>query len=455
MAQLSDRRHPRPGEEQLYTFINVFGLAIGLAACLMLLLYVRYEIELRRLAARRRARLPAPGLGPRRGQRAAGRDRSRPPIVSGASAEEGFPAVRACRLRPRTARRSSSRTARRRAARISSTSTGRCSTCFSFRFLRGDRRTALASPGTIVLTEAEAREAVRHRRPGRQDPDDDRRGQGHRLSDHRRGRGLPRHSHLALSIVARFDPATFFGRPGGFPDRVDAEERLGLCQARARASTSPRSPGRCRPGRSATFPTRSSAASASIPATTTTGGWSTSATSISAWRSEAGCGRATTGGRSSPSRSWPALILAHGGGQLHQPRHRPRQPARPRGRACARCSGRRGASSSSSSSANRCWSRRSRCCSRWRWSSSSCRCSIAFLEVEIDVHYFGAGGLLAADPRPGAAGRRRRRPLSGFLPVALPAGHGAQGEQVVGRCAGHRPAAQRCSSSASSPSRSA
>jgi putative ABC transport system permease protein len=30
-------------KNKTYAFINIFGLAIGLAACLMILLYVRYE----------------------------------------------------------------------------------------------------------------------------------------------------------------------------------------------------------------------------------------------------------------------------------------------------------------------------------------------------------------------------------------------------------------------------
>ena len=29
--------------DRMYAFINIFGLAVGLAACLILLLYVRYE----------------------------------------------------------------------------------------------------------------------------------------------------------------------------------------------------------------------------------------------------------------------------------------------------------------------------------------------------------------------------------------------------------------------------
>ena len=31
-------------KNKTYTFINIFGLAIGMAACLMILLFVRYEL---------------------------------------------------------------------------------------------------------------------------------------------------------------------------------------------------------------------------------------------------------------------------------------------------------------------------------------------------------------------------------------------------------------------------
>ena len=32
-------------KNETYAFINIFGLGVGLAACLMLLLYVRYEMS--------------------------------------------------------------------------------------------------------------------------------------------------------------------------------------------------------------------------------------------------------------------------------------------------------------------------------------------------------------------------------------------------------------------------
>ena len=43
MAELLDGRGSGPGQEQDLFHINIAGLAIGMAACIMILLYVRYE----------------------------------------------------------------------------------------------------------------------------------------------------------------------------------------------------------------------------------------------------------------------------------------------------------------------------------------------------------------------------------------------------------------------------
>ena len=56
-------------KNKTYAFINIFGLAIGLAACLMLLLYVRYETQLRPLAAQCGEHLPVPEPLPRQADR--------------------------------------------------------------------------------------------------------------------------------------------------------------------------------------------------------------------------------------------------------------------------------------------------------------------------------------------------------------------------------------------------
>ena len=79
----------------------------------------------------------------------------------------------------------------------------------------------------------------------------------------------------------------------------------------------------------------------------------------------------------------------------------------------------------------------------------------SFLDADLAMTYFGAGRHAAADPAADPAGRRGRRHLSGLLSVALPAGAGAQGEQVVGRGRRLRTAAQRPGRSPSSRCRSA
>ena len=49
-------------KSRTYSIINIAGLAIGMAACVLILLYVRYERELRQLASQCAKYLPAPGL---------------------------------------------------------------------------------------------------------------------------------------------------------------------------------------------------------------------------------------------------------------------------------------------------------------------------------------------------------------------------------------------------------
>ena len=49
-------------KSRTYSIINIAGLAIGMAACLMILLFIRYETELRPLAPGRREHVSVPGL---------------------------------------------------------------------------------------------------------------------------------------------------------------------------------------------------------------------------------------------------------------------------------------------------------------------------------------------------------------------------------------------------------
>ena len=79
----------------------------------------------------------------------------------------------------------------------------------------------------------------------------------------------------------------------------------------------------------------------------------------------------------------------------------------------------------------------------------------AFLEADMSISYFGADGIMLPVLAAGPRRRRHRRALSRFLPVALRAGDGAQGEQILVRRRRDRAASATSSSSASSRCRSA
>ena len=101
------------------------------------------------------------------------------------------------------------------------------------------------------------------------------------------------------------------------------------------------------------------------------------------------------------------LILGMAVRQLHQPRHRPRQPARPRSGAAQ--GARRQPQAADHPVPRRIdpGRRRSRCCSRWRWSSCCCRRFAAFLDADLELHYFGARRHPAAGPRSGRCSSAR------------------------------------------------
>ena len=194
-------------KNKTYTIINVVGLALGLASCLMLLLYVRYE-------SRYDAWLPDAERVFQLQDWVRG-EGSEPPggsqqtsFVSGAMLRKDFPqfehVVYALNGFP-VILQNGEATSSEHFLYVD----GPLFEVLQLPFLRGDRRTALASPGSIVLTASEAA-----KRFGTADP------LGKTLTTIVAGKATdyritgvvedPRHSHLALSMVARFDPPTFF-----------------------------------------------------------------------------------------------------------------------------------------------------------------------------------------------------------------------------------------------------
>jgi putative ABC transport system permease protein len=249
-----------------YAAINILGLALGLAACMLILLFVRYELsyDAALLDADRVFQLQE-WPDPEPGEPAGGQQMTS--IASATALRKDFPQIEKLvyvgNNRP-TIIQDGEATTSDHFVYVD----GPIFDILQLPFLRGDRRTALAGPGSLVLTQSEA-----GRRFGSSDPI------GRTLTLLEGGKSVdyrvtgvvadPSHSHLALSIIARYDPATYWARN---PDYITQWlPKNGW--AYLKGWIPPRSPARWRPGRSATSPTRRSAASATIPARIATGSW--------------------------------------------------------------------------------------------------------------------------------------------------------------------------------------
>jgi len=198
-----------------YTLINLIGLSLGLAASLIILLHVRYELSYdASLPGADRAFVlqqwvvasgdpnVTPGANPMTSYVSGERLRQFPQIDRVVYAGNGQPVI-----------------LQNGEASVSAHFLfvdGPLFDIVQLPFLRGDRATALAAPGTLVLTESEAQ-----RRFGTID------AIGRTLTLVIAGRPTdyrvtgvvqdpPRNSHLALSIVARTDIVALFGAGSPF-----------------------------------------------------------------------------------------------------------------------------------------------------------------------------------------------------------------------------------------------
>ena len=200
-----------------YAFINIAGLAIGFAACLMILLYVRYELSYD-------SWVPNAGniyqvqtdYAPQ--QNGDDPNLQMSSYVAGLAIARDFPQVeRRVYLLPNTATviRDGQAFAVPDAAMVD----GPFFDIFAFPLVHGDARTALARPGSVVLSESEA---LRLFGPGNPVGETLTVAVNGRNVDHRVGgvmRDLPRNSHMRLRMLTRFDPASFFAdSPAFFTD---------------------------------------------------------------------------------------------------------------------------------------------------------------------------------------------------------------------------------------------
>ncbi len=192
-----------------YTLITIFGLVLGLAACLTCLLYVRYELSYDRWISGADQAFQLQNIqraGPEGGEDIKQQMTS---FVSGKALAKDFPQVEnSVFVLPTNAvvTKNGDPTFANDFVAVD----GDLFDIIQIPFVSGDPKHALKRPGDAVLTESEARRLF---------PDQDARGKTLTLTafgvstDYRVNgilRDLPKNTHLRLGIVARFDPESAF-----------------------------------------------------------------------------------------------------------------------------------------------------------------------------------------------------------------------------------------------------
>jgi putative ABC transport system permease protein len=193
---------------KVYSFVNLSGLAVGFAACLIILLYVRYELSYDAWLpdADRTFQLQSEYPGAEPGERLR---LQMAPYAAVPALKKDFPQIErivyALSARP-TVLKDGQAFATRDVLLVD----GPFLDVLGFPLIRGDARTALAQVGSVILTQTEARRLF-----GTEDvlgrtltlAEDS------RVTDYRVtgvAKDLPRNTHVRFSFVARFDPASAF-----------------------------------------------------------------------------------------------------------------------------------------------------------------------------------------------------------------------------------------------------
>ena len=195
-------------KNKTYAFINIFGLALGLAACLMILLYVRYEQSYDHWLpnADNLYQVHSTYTDPETGEKG-GFHMS--PIPVGITLKKDFPQIE------KFAYAFSGQAVAFRNGEVTSTedvlyTDGNLLDVIQLPLLKGERNRALSQAGSVVLTESEARKQF-----GNSDPI------GRTLTLVSRGEhidhqvtglmpDLPKNSHIRAKMIVRFDPARMY-----------------------------------------------------------------------------------------------------------------------------------------------------------------------------------------------------------------------------------------------------
>lgn len=196
-------------KNRTYAFINIFGLALGLAACLLIMVYVRYETSFDRWipGADRTHIFSQNSVDTESGNVFRFQGSA---YVAGTMLKKDFPQIENLAFiggdNPRILR-----DGRPEVVEDVQFTDSNFLEVVELPLVLGDQRMALANPGSLVVSETEARE-----RFGTEDA----LGQNVTMilndkpTDFRVTgvmRDIPRNSHMAMRMIARIDPQSYFG----------------------------------------------------------------------------------------------------------------------------------------------------------------------------------------------------------------------------------------------------
>ena len=195
-------------KNKTYAFINIFGLAIGMAACLILLIFVRYELtyDAGLPGSEQAYQLQTYYTDPDTGEKM---DLQMAAYVTKQALLKDFPQIEQV-----VYAQSSGPVVIRNGEPFNTEDfrfvDGPLFDVLQFPFVQGNAKTALAEPGSIVLTETEA-----EKRFGSENP------MGQILTVVQSGKNVdyrvtgiiqdpPKNSHFKMSMAARYDPVSFW-----------------------------------------------------------------------------------------------------------------------------------------------------------------------------------------------------------------------------------------------------
>jgi putative ABC transport system permease protein len=196
-------------KNKTYAFINVFGLALGLAACLLILLYVRYErsYDAWMPGAERAYQLQDYYKATANGGEEMALQMSS--FASGKALVKDFPQIENAVYVSSSAATILQKGEPSAPERFNFVS-GNLFDILQVPFVKGNRATALGRPNSVVLSETEAATRFPGQEPMGQTLTLVSKGQAADYTVTGVMRDLPKNSHLDLGIVARFDPESYY-----------------------------------------------------------------------------------------------------------------------------------------------------------------------------------------------------------------------------------------------------